>query len=81
VTEQVKNVTIKDAPCELSDIAMCGYISTFGEVVQDSLRRGTMKGTSIQTGTRYLGVRTVFDRVLLTVTSVARSYSITILRF
>jgi hypothetical protein len=54
VEKQVTNVTINDAPCELSDIAICGYISKFGEVVQDSLRRGTMKGTNIQTGTRYL---------------------------
>ena len=30
VEKQVTNVTIKDAPCELSDISMCGYISKFG---------------------------------------------------
>ena len=54
VEKQVTNVTINDAPCELSDIAICGYISKFAEVVQDSLRRGTIKGTNIQTGTLYL---------------------------
>ena len=54
VEKQVTNVTINDAPCELSDIAICGYISKFAEVVQDSLRRGTIKVTNIQTGTLYL---------------------------
>ena len=54
VEKQETNVTIKDAPCELRDIAICGYISKFGEVVQDSLGRGFMKGTNIQTRTLYL---------------------------
>ena len=30
VEKQVTNVTIKDAPCELRDIVICGYISKFG---------------------------------------------------
>jgi hypothetical protein len=54
VEKQETNVTIKDAPCELRDIAICGYISKFAEVVQDSLRIGSIKGTNIQTGTLYL---------------------------
>ena len=54
VERQVTNVTIKDAPCELSDIAVCGYISKFGEIVQGSLRRGIIKDTNIETGTRYV---------------------------
>ncbi|CAG2212346.1 CNBP [Mytilus edulis] len=54
VEQQVTNVTIKDAPCEMSDVTICGHLSKFGDVVQGSLRRGLIKDTNIETGTRYV---------------------------
>ncbi|CAC5409001.1 CNBP [Mytilus coruscus] len=38
----------------MSDITICGHISKFGDVVQGSIRRGLIKDTNIETGTRYV---------------------------
>jgi hypothetical protein len=54
VEKQVTNITIKDAPCELSNLVICAFMQIFGDVVQGSLRRGMIKGTNIETGTRYM---------------------------
>ena len=54
VEKQVTNITIKDAPCELSNQVICAFMQKFGDVVQGSLRRGMIKGTNIETGTRYM---------------------------
>ena len=54
VDKIVTNVTIKDAPYELSDIFILQHMRTFVEVVEHSIRRGTIKGTGIETGTRYV---------------------------
>ena len=48
------HVTIKDAPVELGDLAICTFMRQYGEVVQDSIKRGTIRGTNIETGTRYI---------------------------
>ena len=53
VDKTVTNVTIKDLPVELSDEFVASSLMKYGEVVNGSLRRGFVKGTQIETGTRY----------------------------
>lgn len=50
----VTNVTIKDAPYELSDSFVLHHMKPYGDIVEHSLKRGKIKGTDIDTGTRYL---------------------------
>ena len=52
----VTNVTIKDAPFELSDDSVVAAMSACGEVVTGSLWRGKIKDTEIESGTRYLSI-------------------------
>ena len=54
VDRVLTNVTVKDAPYELSDIFLIEHLRKYGEVVENSLRRGKIKGTEIETGTRYV---------------------------
>ena len=54
VEKQVTNITMKDAPCELSNQVICAFMQKIGEVVQGSLRRGMIKGTNIETRARYM---------------------------
>ena len=54
IEKQVTNVTIKDAPVELNDLTICTYMQQYGEVVQGSIKRGLIKGTEIENGTRYV---------------------------
>lgn len=54
VEKQITNVTIKDAPFELHDTFICSSMSKYGQVVSRSLRRGVIKDTNIETGTRYI---------------------------
>ena len=54
VERVITNVTIKDAPYELSDEHIIYHMKMFGEVVEHSFKRGTILGTDIETGTRYL---------------------------
>ena len=54
VDRVLTNVTIKDAPYELNDIFLIEHLRKFGEVVENSLRRGKIRGTEIETGTRYV---------------------------
>jgi hypothetical protein len=44
-----RNITLKDAPCELSNQVICAFMQQFGDVVQGSLRRDMIKGTNIET--------------------------------
>ena len=50
----ITNVTIKDAPYELSDSFIIEEMKSFGDVIEHSLRRGKIRGTEIETGTRYI---------------------------
>ena len=50
----ITNVTIKDAPYELADSFLIHHMKSFGEVIEHSLRRGKVRGTEIETGTRYI---------------------------
>ncbi|KAK3083605.1 hypothetical protein FSP39_000185 [Pinctada imbricata] len=56
VEKTVTNVTIKDAPYELRDEVIVTFMSQFGQVVPSSVKRGTIKGTEIENGTRYLNI-------------------------
>ena len=52
----ITNITITNTPVELADITICTYMSQFDDVVQGSIKRGTIKGTNIETGTRYIQI-------------------------
>ena len=54
VEKTITNVTIKDVPYEMADNVVATHVSRFGDVVHNSMKRGTIKGTAIQTGTRYV---------------------------
>ena len=54
VEKILTNVTIKDAPYELSDYFLIEHMRKYGDVVENSLRRGKIHGTEIETGTRYV---------------------------
>ena len=52
VDQIITNVTIKDAPFELSDSYILHHIQIYGDIIENSVRRGKIKGTEIETGTR-----------------------------
>jgi hypothetical protein len=56
VEKSITHVTIKDLPVELDDKFVVSNMMKYGVVVDDSIRRGTIKDTQIQTGTRYLNL-------------------------
>ena len=64
----VTNVTVKDAPVEMDDIAITSALSAHGEIVQSSIKRGKIKGTEIETGTRYLAMTNVEDVIPIDMT-------------
>ena len=54
VEKILTNVKIKDAPYELSDFFLIEHTRKYGDVVENSLRRGKIRGTEIETGIRYI---------------------------
>jgi RNA recognition motif-containing protein len=50
------NVKIKDAPCEVSDQFIATHMSKYGQVINGSIKRGVIKGTNIENGTRYVQI-------------------------
>ncbi len=63
--KSITNVTIKDAPFEMDDIVISSALSTYGVVIQNSVKRGKIKGTEIETGTRYLSMTNVEEVIPL----------------
>ena len=63
--------TIKDAPFELSDGFLIFHMKTYGYVIGNSLERGKIRGTEIETDTRYIQMVNVRD-VLPTVVNLGR---------
>ena len=59
----ITNVTIKDAPYELSDNHIIYHMKMFGKVIEHSVRRGKIIGTDIETGTRYLQMVNVEETI------------------
>lgn len=56
VEKTITNVTIKDAPYEVSDCYIATQMLKYGEVIPGSVRRGYIKGTNIENGSRYLQI-------------------------
>lgn len=56
VDNLVTNVTLKDAPYELSDPIIMGSMSQYGEIMPGSFVRGKIRNTNIENGTRYLKI-------------------------
>lgn len=52
--KSIMNVTVKDAPVEMDDAAIVSVLQAYGALESGSVRRGTVKGTQIENGTRYL---------------------------
>lgn len=63
VDRVLTNVTIKDAPYELNDLFLIEHLRRFGEVVENSFRRGKIRGTDIETGTRYVQMVNVKEAI------------------
>lgn len=61
VQQVITNVTIKDAPFELSDAFLLQHMKTYGNVIENYFKRGNIKGTDVETGTRYLQMVNVKD--------------------
>lgn len=49
----VTNVTVKDAPIEMSAFVIATYLQKFGQLVPGSGKRGKIKNSEIENGTRY----------------------------
>ena len=56
VSRSSTKVTIKDAPYEMDDADVISKLRNFAEIVEGSMRRGKVRGTNIETGTRYLSL-------------------------
>jgi hypothetical protein len=56
VNKIITNVTLKDAPYEMSDDLLIQRMNEFGDVVEGSLTRGKIKNTNIENGTRYMKI-------------------------
>lgn len=54
VEQMLTNITIKDAPYELCDAVFVEQMRKYGDVVANSLKHGKIRGTEIETGTRYI---------------------------
>ena len=50
----VTNVTIKDAPFEMKDVCITSLLSEYGDIIPNSMQRGKIKNSTVETGIRYL---------------------------
>ena len=56
VEKTITNVTIKDAPYELDNCYIATQMLKYGEVIPGSVRRGYIKDTHVENGSRYLQI-------------------------
>ncbi|CAC5418334.1 CNBP [Mytilus coruscus] len=56
VESSITHVTIKDAPYKLDNCYICTQMLRFGKVVPGSIKRGVIKGTNIENGSRYIDI-------------------------
>ena len=56
VENTITNVTVKDAPVEMPDHVIIAHLTKYGHILQGSCKRGYIKGTDIENGTRYLKI-------------------------
>ena len=54
VEKSITNLTIKDAPAEMQDNAIVTALQPHGDVLPESMTHGKIKGTNVETGTRYV---------------------------
>ena len=54
VEKSLTNVMVKDAPVEMLDSCIVTSLQPFGDVVPYSVKRGKIRGTDIENGTRHL---------------------------
>ena len=54
VEKTITNVTIKDMPYEVQNCFVATQMLRYGQVIPESVRRGYIKGTNIENGSRYL---------------------------
>lgn len=71
IDKTITNVTIKDTPFELDDSFVYTHMLKYGSVIPGSVKRGNIRGTQIENGSRYLQIvncaptlpnRTMFGR-------------------
>ena len=81
VDKQLTNITIKDLPYELADQFLATHPAKFGQVVDGSIKRGYIRETTIENGTRYAQLlnciqlipnRTSFEMCASSLTTIAR---------
>ena len=53
VEKTITNVTIKDMPYEVQNCFVATKMLRYGQVIPESVRRGYIKGTNIENGSRY----------------------------
>ncbi|CAC5407845.1 CNBP [Mytilus coruscus] len=56
VENTITNITIKDLPYELNDCYVATQMIQYGNVVQGSIKRGYIRGTNIENGSRYIQI-------------------------
>jgi hypothetical protein len=50
IDKNVTNVTIKDAPCEVSDQFIATHMSKYGQVINGSIKRVSLKAQTLKMG-------------------------------
>ena len=61
--KNITNVTIKGSPLEMEDSVITSALGQYGNVVQGSLVRGTIKDTYIKNGTGYLDIENAVEDI------------------
>jgi hypothetical protein len=56
VEENITNITIKNAPYELDNCYIAAQMLKYGEVIPGSVRRGYIKDTHVENGSKYLQI-------------------------
>ncbi|CAC5397498.1 CNBP [Mytilus coruscus] len=56
VENTITNITIKDLPYELNDCYVATQMIQYGNVVPGSIKRGYIRGTNIENGSRYIQI-------------------------
>lgn len=68
IDQTLTNVTIKDAPIQLSDEVIVAHMMKYGHILQGSVQRGLIRDTEILNGTRYLKIVNCVPTLPLTTT-------------
>lgn len=61
--KNVTTVVVKDAPVEMKDEVLTTLLARYGQVVQGSVVRSTIKGTNIENGTRVIHMLNVENTI------------------